>query len=162
MLRDTSQLPAVVVEDEAAMLDVMARERDRLKSQIDRLRNQLHSHLFKVDPQYRKTFPSLSKLETVQRLEHYTRMSRCTGNPDAARAVDLLEQVPSGRLVPVDAQLARLAAELAGEYRLRSGDALYVALAQRPGVSLVTWDLEQTERGGGAMPVFTPQEAPIE
>ena len=89
-------------------------------------------------------------------------MSRCTGNPDAARAVDLLEQVPSGRLVPVDAQLARLAAELAGEYRLRSGDALYVALAQRPGVSLVTWALEQTERGGGAMPVFTPQEAPIE
>jgi transposase len=61
-----------VVEDEAAVLDVMTRERDRLKSQIDRLRNQLHNYLFKVDPQYRKTFPSLSTLETVQMLEHYT------------------------------------------------------------------------------------------
>ena len=75
VLRDAPQLPVVVVEDEAAMLDVMTRERDRLKSQVDRLRNQLHNHLFKVDPQYRKTFPSLSKLEAVQRLEHYTPMA---------------------------------------------------------------------------------------
>ena len=72
VLRDGPQLPVVVAEDEAAVLDVMTRERDRLKSQVDRLRNQLHSWLFKVDPQYRKTFPSLSKLETIRRLEHYT------------------------------------------------------------------------------------------
>tara|TARA_B100000315_G_C14503801_1_gene553599 strand:+ start:186 stop:1301 length:1116 start_codon:yes stop_codon:yes gene_type:complete len=75
VLRDAPQLPEVVVEDEAAVLDVMTRERDRLKSQVDRLRNQLHNCLFKVDPQYRKPFPSLSKLETVQRLEHYTPMA---------------------------------------------------------------------------------------
>ena len=61
VLRDASRLPAVLVEDEAAMLNVMDRERDRLKSQKDRLCNQLHNHLFEVDPQYRKTFPSLSK-----------------------------------------------------------------------------------------------------
>ena len=87
-------------------------------------------------------------------------ISRRTGHPElATRAVDLLEQVPSGRLVPVDAQLARLAAELAGQHRLRGGDALYVALAQILGFSLVTWDREQAERGSRATPVFTPQEA---
>ena len=72
VLRDGSELPVVVVEDEAAMLDVMTRERDRLKSQIDRVRNQLHASLFKADPQYRKTFTSFSKLETAETLEHYT------------------------------------------------------------------------------------------
>ncbi len=72
VLRDGPQLPVVVAENEAAVLDVMTRERDRLKSQVDRLRNQLHFDLFKLDPQYRKTFPSLSKLDTIRRLEHFT------------------------------------------------------------------------------------------
>lgn len=75
VLRDASQLPQVVVEDEAAVLDVMTRERDRLKSQVDRLRNQLHNCLFQVDPQYKEKFPSLSKLATVQNLEHYAPMA---------------------------------------------------------------------------------------
>jgi len=73
VLREASGLPLVVVaEDEAAVLDVMTRDRDRLKSQVDRLRNQLHSCLFKIDPQYRKNFHSLSTLETVRTLVHYT------------------------------------------------------------------------------------------
>ncbi len=85
-------------------------------------------------------------------------VSRRTGRPEmAARAVDLLEQLPTARLVTVDPQLARLAARLAGQRRLRGGDALYVALAQQLGFSLVTWDREQAERGSAATPVFTPQ-----
>ncbi len=72
VLRDASQLPEVVMEDEATVLELMNRERDRLKSQVDRLRNQLHNRLFQVDPQYKKSYPSLSKLATVQNLEHYT------------------------------------------------------------------------------------------
>ena len=84
--------------------------------------------------------------------------SRRTGRPDlAARAVDLLEQLPNSRLVTVDAQLGRLAARVAGQHGLRGGDALYVALAQQLGFSLVTWDREQVERGGAATSVFTPQ-----
>ncbi len=85
-------------------------------------------------------------------------VSRRTGRPElAVRAVDLLEQLPNGRLVPVDAQLARLAAALAGQFQIRGGDALYVALAQQLGFSLVTWDREQAERGSAATPVFAPQ-----
>ena len=85
-------------------------------------------------------------------------VSRRTGRPElAARAIDLLEQLPNSRLVTVDPQLARLAARLAGQLRLRGGDALYMALAQQLGFSLVTWDREQVERGGAATSVFTPQ-----
>ncbi len=84
-------------------------------------------------------------------------LSRRTGRPEvAARAIDLLEQLPNSRLVTVDPQLARLAARLAGQLRLRGGDALYVALAQQLGFSLFTWDREQAERGRTATPVFAP------
>ena len=85
-------------------------------------------------------------------------VSRRTGQPEiAAQAVDLLEQLPNSRLVTVDPQLARLAASLAGLHRLRGSDALYVALAQQLGFSLVTWDREQAERGSAATLVLTPQ-----
>ncbi len=85
-------------------------------------------------------------------------VSRRTGRPElAARAIDLLEQLPNSRLVTVDPQLARLAARLAGQLGLRGGDALYVALAQQLGFTLVTWDREQAERGSSATSVFAPQ-----
>ncbi len=85
-------------------------------------------------------------------------VSRSTGRPElAARAIDLLERLPNSRLVTVDPPLARLAARLAGQLRLRGGDALYVALAQQLGFSLFTWDRKQAERGRTATTVFAPQ-----
>ena len=84
-------------------------------------------------------------------------ISRRTGRPElAAQAVDLLEQLPNSRLVAIDPQLARHAALLAGEHRLRGSDSFYVALAQQLRFSLVTWDREQAERGSAATPVITP------
>ena len=83
-------------------------------------------------------------------------ISRRTGRPElAAQAVDLLEQLPNSRLVAIDPHLARHAALLAGEHRLRGSDSFYVAL-QQLGFSLVTWDREQAERGSAATPVITP------
>ena len=85
-------------------------------------------------------------------------VSRRTGRPElAARAVELVEQLPDGRLVPVDAQLARFAAGLAGRLHLRRGDALYLALAPRLGFSLVTWGREQLERGTPGFVIFLPE-----
>ena len=84
-------------------------------------------------------------------------VSRRSGQPElAARTVDLLEQLPNSRLVAIDPQLARHAALLAGQHRLRGSDAFYVALAQQLGFSLVTWDQEQADRGSAATPVLTP------
>ena len=74
----------------------------------------------------------------------------------AAQAVALLAQLPNSRLVAIDPQLARHAALLAGEHRLRGSDSFYVALAQQLEFSLVTWDQEQAKRGSAAPPVITP------
>ena len=55
-------------------------------------------------------------------------VSRRTERPElAVQAVELVNQLPNGRLVPVDAQLARLAAGLAGQLHHREGDVLYLA-----------------------------------
>lgn len=129
VLRDVPELPEVVLEDEAAVLELMNRERDRLKSQVDRLRNQLHNRLFQADPQYRKSFPSLSKLVTIQSLEQYT----------AAADTPL----PSVRVAAVRrvASLLRLVLEqhqqITGEIESLSGTR-YGALTEIQGVARLT------------------------
>ena len=84
---------------------------------------------------------------------------RRTGRPRLARRVlnDLLA-APTLRLVPVDEHLARSAADLAIELRLRGADALYVAVARDLGIPLVTWDREQRERAGAVVATFTPAD----
>ena len=62
----------------------------------------------------------------------------------------------SVRLIPVDAILAEAAAELAVDLRLRGADAVYVAVAQRFGVPLVTWDQEQLQRAAAVVATRTP------
>ena len=62
------------------------------------------------------------------------------------------------RLASVDAELAQLGAELAADRHLRGADALYIALAHRLSVPLVTWDREQRERGQEVRAAWTPAE----
>ncbi|MEA3300636.1 MAG: IS110 family transposase [Pseudomonadota bacterium] len=129
VLRDATQLPRVVAEDEAAVLDVMTRERDRLKSQVDRLRNQLHNCLFKVDPQYKKTHPSLSKLEAVQRLEHY---SPVEDTPVAAARGACVRRVAALLALVLEQHQ-----QITREFESLSG-ARYGALTEIPGVARLT------------------------
>ena len=77
----------------------------------------------------------------------------------AARVLALIQRLPNLQLVPVDASFARLSAGLAADLRLRGADALYVALAQRLDIPLVTWDREQLERGSSAVTALTPEAA---
>ena len=60
------------------------------------------------------------------------------------------------RLVAVDRQLADGAARLAARLRLRGADAVYVALAERLDLPLVTLDSQQLERGGSVIDVRRP------
>ena len=71
----------------------------------------------------------------------------------------LVHRLPNVRLVPVDVELAVLGAEAAAELGLRGADALYVALARRLDVPLVTWDQEQRVRSQAAIAVLAPAEA---
>jgi predicted nucleic acid-binding protein len=74
-------------------------------------------------------------------------------------AVILLQNVPGVSLVSVDADLAQFSADVAARLRLRGADAIYVALAQRLGVPLITWDIEQRDRGRGIATTLTLQDA---
>ena len=75
------------------------------------------------------------------------------------RSVPAILRLPITRLAPVDLDLARLSAETAAHLSMRGADAIYVALAQRLALPLVTWDKEQLVRGGREARVVTPQEA---
>ena len=68
---------------------------------------------------------------------------------DADRAVALaaaLRGLPNQTLVPLDEILADLATDLAARARLRGADAVYAAVAQQYGTTLVTLDRQQLDR----------------
>jgi len=86
-------------------------------------------------------------------------IARRIGRPQLAmQALSLLQRLPNMRLVPIEAELAQLAGRFAADLGLRGADAVYVSLAHRLGVPLVTWDKEQRERSTASIDVVTPQD----
>jgi len=86
-------------------------------------------------------------------------IARATDDSDLAqRLARSLRRVPYYRFIAVDEGLADLAAELAARHRIRGCDAIYVAVAHRLRIKLVTWDEQQRERAAGAVEVLTPAE----
>ena len=84
-------------------------------------------------------------------------ISRRTGRSSLAqRAVDVLQALPSLRLVSVDPTLAQVAAQLAADYALRGADALYVAVAHQLGLPLVTLGSEQLDRSRAVVSTISP------
>ncbi len=77
----------------------------------------------------------------------------------AGRAVAAVLGIPGLRLVPVDRELTRRAAGLAGRLELRGAEAVYVAVAVALRVPLVTWDDDQRERASAVALVLTPGQA---
>lgn len=76
----------------------------------------------------------------------------------ARRFAASLAQLPNLVLVPLDAKLATRAAEAAARYRLRGSDAVYVAVAEQFGSTLVTLDQEQRQRAAKVIPTRLPSE----
>jgi predicted nucleic acid-binding protein len=83
-------------------------------------------------------------------------VARRTGSADAQKAVTLLQRIPRLRLVPIEARLGRHAAQLAIQLNLRGADAIYVAVAHRLGIPLVSWDGEHRNRAGTIITVQLP------
>lgn len=80
---------------------------------------------------------------------------------DAERAVALAGAIrswPGQTLVPLDEALASRAAALAATAQLRGGDAVYAAVAQQYGTTLVTLDRQQLER----LPPFVKTAQPAD
>lgn len=76
----------------------------------------------------------------------------------AAQTVSGIGLLPSITLVTLTEQRARQAAQIAISCRLRGADAIYVALAQEFGTTLITWDAEMLARGSQAVAVMTPSD----
>jgi len=85
-------------------------------------------------------------------------ISRLVDSTTASWAVAALGRMRRLRLVRLDGRLARRAAQLAGDLRLRGADSVYVAVAHLLGMALVTWDSEQQTRGIGAVAVRSPAD----
>lgn len=76
----------------------------------------------------------------------------------ALQAVEVILRLPVLRVVAVDERLARDAAALAANLRLRGADAIYVAVARRLDIPLVTLDIEQRDRAREVVVVRAPQD----
>jgi len=79
--------------------------------------------------------------------------------PLARQAVTLYRQWPGVRVIPVDEPLGDLAAEVAAGQRVRGCDAVYVALAQSLGATLITLDRQQRERTPPGIAARSPGDA---
>jgi predicted nucleic acid-binding protein len=84
---------------------------------------------------------------------------RQTGTVLARRFVEQVAGLPGLNLITLDAVLAREAAALAINQRLRGADAVYAAVALRFGATLVTRDREQMERTRAVTATLSPAEA---
>jgi predicted nucleic acid-binding protein len=84
-------------------------------------------------------------------------IARPTGNIILAKQVASdIARLPSLVCVELDELRADLAADAAITCRLRGADAVYVAVAQEYGTTLITWDQELLTRGATAATVMTP------
>ena len=72
------------------------------------------------------------------------------------QAAQQVLRVPTLQLVSIGVDLGDFAAAVASTYRLRGADALYVAVARRLQVPLVSWDQEQVTRIKGFVEAYTP------
>jgi predicted nucleic acid-binding protein len=97
---------------------------------------------------------------TILLVEVAGAVARRTGLPsEGLRAASTIQRLPHSRLVPVQAALVQRSVQLAAERGIPGADALYVALAHRLGLPLVTWDRRQRAQDGHGIIVLTPQEA---
>lgn len=97
--------------------------------------------------------PSLVLIEaaaTISRTRFDAKLAR-----DFAAA---LRKLPYITFIPLDDDLTQQALEIAADHRLRGADAVYVAVAQRYGTTLISLDREHLTRVAEIVPTLTPAE----
>lgn len=88
-------------------------------------------------------------------------IARRTGSTQLGYQVALqIRQVPTFQLIAIDAAIGDFAAEVASTYRIRGGDALYVAVAHQLQLPLISWDEEQLSRAESFVETYRPDEWP--
>lgn len=86
-------------------------------------------------------------------------ISRGTGSGAKAKVfVRALMEMPNFTFIPIDKELALLAAELAADYGLRGADSLYVAVAYQYRCRLISLDKAQIESGSEVVDAISPKD----
>ncbi len=94
---------------------------------------------------------------TLLLAEYSASIARRTNDASLAESlVDLLDRLQGLKLESLTESRARRAARLAANHRLRGADAVYVALAEETGATLIAWDIEMIQRGAAVAPTLTP------
>ena len=84
-------------------------------------------------------------------------LSRGIDDPQLAhRVIQQLKGASTIELIPVTRPMAEHAAVIAADHRIRGCDAIYVALADQMGETLVTLDKQQLERAAAVVPTRKP------
>ena len=127
--RDGDQLSAIAAEDETAVLDLLATEREAAVGEATRLRNQIHALLLQLDPEYQRALPAMKSKSGLAILFSYETPSETPIDQARAAAVRRLAQ----RLALALSQ----AAELTDELRVLAAPR-FTPLTQLCGVNLLT------------------------
>ena len=99
-------------------------------------------------------------MPTIALAEIAGAVARSTGLPsDGRRAVQYVEDLSISHSVVLDESLAQFSALVAATFSLRGADAVYVAVASRLNLPLVTWDKEQLTRGAPIIETLSPAPA---
>ena len=86
-------------------------------------------------------------------------IARPTGDTALAEELTILvESFPRLHLVALDLPLAHRAVQIATAYRLRGADAVYAAVAEAFGATLIAWDAEMLKRALAVVPTLTPAQ----
>ena len=127
--REEAELPRVSAEDETAILDLLAVERESALAEATRLHSQIHALLTQLDPEYQTSMPALKSQAGCAALRSYAPKDDKPMSLERAAAVRRLSE----RL-----DLARTQAEALAE-RIRATAAEHFApLATLCGVNLLT------------------------
>ncbi|MEO6060502.1 MAG: type II toxin-antitoxin system VapC family toxin [Thermoflexales bacterium] len=100
-------------------------------------------------------------LPTLVLVETAAALSRTGSEASLAqRFAGSIAQLPNVIMVALDEGLARQAALLGAQLKLRGADAVYIATAAQFGAELITLDEEQMLRGAKAVATFNPTSFP--
>jgi predicted nucleic acid-binding protein len=97
---------------------------------------------------------------TLLLVEVAAAISRAMDDTDLAIALaEGIRSLPKQVWIPLDDELASIAAQLGAQARLRGADAVYAAVARHCGSTLITRDRQQLERLPPLVKVMTPEDA---
>ncbi|HEY8602342.1 MAG TPA: IS110 family transposase [Thermomicrobiales bacterium] len=127
--REAAALPAVVAEDDTAVLELLVTEREAALAEATRLRNQVHQLLLHLDPGYKQHLPTLTSQAGLRAVASYATTEASPVQQQRAATVRRLAQ----RLRLALVQAKELAVQISALAAQR-----YAPLAEICGVSLLT------------------------